>query len=683
MSTVKKNAACDVLTAWSSPVRLTGETGPAGEPGEAGENAPSAAISVTSQVFRAKPGEPYSPTNILLAITAYNVVVTTRQWQYWSGSAWADISGATGASHTVYPGDFTDSRTYRCLINSSIPSDSVTISKFLSGLINELDLSTWIAGGTMPPAGWNIHGLAEENSFVTGYDHDGFSTILWRCQSDGGVDADGGFTVDFTADPTKTYRLIVYMRKGTNDGTTSFGCHSAYTENLDGSANSDPYFWTGSLPDDRDCIIIGIIHPAGYTGGDLEIAGLYDAATGEKLEAGTEFRMASGTPVQQIRVFLDECSTSGIIQDLWAPRVEEINGKEDSISAIYKRFAFDLSLSSAFINTLVGTDAFFDSVSARILKISGELFAASGQFGGISSFSIWMGAQAFTASDSTFADWWEANVAPITTTPVEYPVSGYFQASPHHYILSVEAYRVGSTRKFNFTTYDDESHTGYHEYNAVTSLAWAWVLTGVYQDIQVAAPLCIRNSLWFGDDTKISSDGDGIFTFYYPSPNAYTEISLFGGVHIKGTGHTGIYFHYDVADTYIFSVEKTGYTYPTIWVSYDALAFKNTIVPQSSTGSFRLGTTSLPWYKAQIKYGLYFGTTETEAAFYYDGTYMRYAGTKPFYITSTCPTTYIYSASIYLGYTSGTTIYLRGNQLTHSAGTIIDADGYVYRAVFN
>lgn len=50
-----------------------------------------------------------------------------------------------------------------------------------------------------------------------------------------------------------------------------------------------------------------------------------------------------------------------------------------------------------------------------------------------------------------------------------------------------------------------------------------------------------------------------------------------------------------------------------------------------------------------------------------DGTYFVMLGTRNFYIQSTVPTTFIYSPNIYLGGTSGTTVRLRGNALTHDA----------------
>ena len=58
-----------------------------------------------------------------------------------------------------------------------------------------------------------------------------------------------------------------------------------------------------------------------------------------------------------------------------------------------------------------------------------------------------------------------------------------------------------------------------------------------------------------------------------------------------------------------------------------------------------------------------------ETGWYDDGTYFSPLGTRSFYVRGTVPISYIYSPSIYLGSTSGTTIYFRANSIT-GTGTI-------------
>jgi hypothetical protein len=66
---------------------------------------------------------------------------------------------------------------------------------------------------------------------------------------------------------------------------------------------------------------------------------------------------------------------------------------------------------------------------------------------------------------------------------------------------------------------------------------------------------------------------------------------------------------------------------------------------------------------------LHFGDATKGMRIYSDGSYLRLnkgssSSALPFYITSDVPQTYIYSPGIYLGYTSGATVYFRGNTLS-------------------
>src|SRR3990167_4427166 len=65
---------------------------------------------------------------------------------------------------------------------------------------------------------------------------------------------------------------------------------------------------------------------------------------------------------------------------------------------------------------------------------------------------------------------------------------------------------------------------------------------------------------------------------------------------------------------------------------------------------------------------------------YDDGTYFSPSGTRHFYIRSSVPTTYIYSPSILLGGTSGTTVNLRENTISGGNFSIAPGAGNTYFA---
>ena len=99
-------------------------------------------ITAPSQVFKyeaAYTGTP-TPASILLTALPRNFTPTSYQWQYLSGSAWTDISGATSSTYSVAPGNITlfppgvYTRTFRCVCNGDANlSDNFTLAKLADG----------------------------------------------------------------------------------------------------------------------------------------------------------------------------------------------------------------------------------------------------------------------------------------------------------------------------------------------------------------------------------------------------------------------------------------------------------------------------------------------------------------------------------------------------------------------
>jgi hypothetical protein len=104
------------------------------------------------------------------------------------------------------------------------------------------------------------------------------------------------------------------------------------------------------------------------------------------------------------------------------------------------------------------------------------------------------------------------------------------------------------------------------------------------------------------------------------------------------------------------------------WISDGNLAVYTNNVERmriASNGAVSIPTTGNP--------GLTIGNGTTgylkvgESGWYDDGSYFSPLGNRQFYIRSNVPNTFIYSANIYLGSTSGSTIQLRGNPLTSTS----------------
>jgi hypothetical protein len=108
-----------------------------GSAGQAGSSAAWVEISTFGgQVFsRPTATSAFTPTSIVLNATPYGNNATSFQWQYWDGSAWTNISGATSATYEVASGDFTSSRNYRvqATIDGSVYVDEMTIVQVTGG----------------------------------------------------------------------------------------------------------------------------------------------------------------------------------------------------------------------------------------------------------------------------------------------------------------------------------------------------------------------------------------------------------------------------------------------------------------------------------------------------------------------------------------------------------------------
>lgn len=108
-----------------------------GSTGQTGSSASWVEISTFGgQVFsRATTAASFSPSSIVLNATPYGNNATAYQWQYWNGSGWASISGATSATYTVNSGDFTSSRNYRvqATINGTVYLDEMTLVQVTGG----------------------------------------------------------------------------------------------------------------------------------------------------------------------------------------------------------------------------------------------------------------------------------------------------------------------------------------------------------------------------------------------------------------------------------------------------------------------------------------------------------------------------------------------------------------------
>lgn len=189
--------------------------------------------------------------------------------------------------------------------------------------------------------------------------------LVWNTFA-GNNNGDGGWSVNATIDPTRSYRNSVWMKQvGGIANSLYLGCSYGNTGNLDGTVNTNPYHWVGDLPQlDKWYLVVGIIHGSGYSGAASGISGVYDPVTGEQVIAGTDFKNRTGTSQTQ-RVYRFYATQPTHTAQFARPRLEEINGDEPSLATLIGRIPLDGNDGAAGADGQVGA-GFYGSTYTSI-----------------------------------------------------------------------------------------------------------------------------------------------------------------------------------------------------------------------------------------------------------------------------------------------------------------------------
>ena len=158
---------------------------------------------------------------------------------------------------------------------------------------------------------------------------------------------DGGPATDAVAiDPTKTYRFSMWVRRPvTGNGQTYLGAYNwnnsganlGFRRVSDPSAapNTNSYWvhhqWYDLTQSPQDStanewyLMVGHVHPVGYTGGEHAESGIYNAS-GEKVRnVSTDFIMETGTTKLQMRSYLYYSTDATTSQQWAAPRIDDMS----------------------------------------------------------------------------------------------------------------------------------------------------------------------------------------------------------------------------------------------------------------------------------------------------------------------------------------------------------------------
>lgn len=190
-----------------------------------------------------------------------------------------------------------------------------------------------LGNGSIP--GWSNNGLSAENIRVMGANPFGIQTMLWKCvpdatTTDNGGAAGGWNTSTRVLDKNYAYRYCVFVYKNKTGGTTFHGCQGA--NNLDGTANGNPYFWSNTLTPGQWFLMVGIIHPSSVTV-QSGISGVYDM-TGKKIASGVDFKFRTDGTNAYFRSYLYYSYDTTVNQWFYNPMLYKLDGTEPSIEQI-------------------------------------------------------------------------------------------------------------------------------------------------------------------------------------------------------------------------------------------------------------------------------------------------------------------------------------------------------------
>lgn len=206
---------------------------------------------------------------------------------------------------------------------------------------NLLDDSTWTIGcGSV--SGFSQNGSTSENCRELGRNHVGEEVVLWKGGNDSANNADGGWNTNWISNGINhntTYRFSVWLKKtNSNNGHSylGFNANNSGSLRLNGSYNSNPYFWVGDLPKlNRWYLVVGYVHKSSYSS-TTNLGRIYDGVTGEEVSTITDYKLKNTVTALRHRSYLYYDTDTSDRQYFWAPRIDPITGNEPTVTELLR-----------------------------------------------------------------------------------------------------------------------------------------------------------------------------------------------------------------------------------------------------------------------------------------------------------------------------------------------------------
>jgi hypothetical protein len=195
-----------------------------------------------------------------------------------------------------------------------------------------------------------------EQEFAMGSNPWGVSTMLWRNKGTSGGQCGGWARIRFRCSYRRSYMSVIFVKRGwyTTDATARFyhGCSQYNTSNLDGTADSNPYFHNidyNALPRDVWCVSIGFVHHRGATTSHATgTGGIYRLDTMQKLSSSTEYKFKDESDYQEQRAFYYNNYTASRYLDFWNPGFYDMDTNVPELGFL-KNFSYSVRTENLWV----------------------------------------------------------------------------------------------------------------------------------------------------------------------------------------------------------------------------------------------------------------------------------------------------------------------------------------------
>jgi hypothetical protein len=284
-------------------------------------------------------------------LTSYDGVGAAQTLNIRSGNK-LYLSGGGGATHMTITtsgevGIGTTSPSSDTLIE--INGNSYTRGKTRGIATNYATSEGWAASTAVSSGigyfggNFSSNGGSSENKIEYDIGPFGARELIWKTIPETGHNSDGGWNKSmdgFNNSAANGFISVVYVKRSssTSAGTFYHGCSGSSTNNLDGTANTNPYFHSpaiSNLPENVWCVAIGVIYAANDSNTTTSsLGGIYRLDTGVKISSSTTFRQKPSNTLQQQRVYHFYSTSPTAKLDFAKPAWYVVDGSEPTLSEL-------------------------------------------------------------------------------------------------------------------------------------------------------------------------------------------------------------------------------------------------------------------------------------------------------------------------------------------------------------